>query len=157
MKNFRVVLAAAFLLSPTGAFAATSSAPFSGAVLSTCILGAGSAGLISPNADYTGMSSQNGGGAPSYVIALATGIGYEVTTVAPSAFTAAPAGAETNTTYSSSYALSGATTASEVDGAVPTELSVGSSTVTVNMAATKSSGIFPASPTYTAIVTVRCE
>lgn len=157
MKKLHIVFAAALMLSPIKAFAATVGAPFSGAVLSTCILVAGTPGIIAPNADYTDLSSHNGGGLASLVTATATGSGYDITTEAPSAFTAAPAGADTGTTFSSSYALSGATTAAEADGATPGEINVGISTVTVHMAAAKSGDVFPASPTYTAIVTVRCE
>ena len=145
------------MLSPIEAFAATVGAPFSGAIPSTCILVAGTPGIIAPNADYTGMSSHNGGGLASLVTATATGSSFNITTEAPSAFTVAPAGANTGTTFSSSYALSGATTAAEANGATSRGLNTGISTVTVHMAAAKSGDVFPASPSYTAIVTVRCE
>ena len=157
MKKLLALAATLLLLSPAQAFAATTGALFSGAVLSTCVLVAGTTGIIAPNADFTGLSSHNGGGQASLVNALATGSSFHITTEAPATFTLAPAGANTNTTFSSSYALSGSTTASEVDGATSTTLNIGNSTVTVNMAAVKSSGVFPASPTYTAVVTVRCE
>lgn len=157
MKKIQLALAAVSMFLPTQGFAATASAPFSGAVLSTCVLVAGTPGVIAPNADHTGMSSHNGGGLASFVTASATGSGFDITTEAPSAFTVAPAGANTGTTFSSSYALSGATTAAEADGAIPGAINTGISTVTVHMAAAKSGDVFPASPTYTAIVTVRCE
>jgi hypothetical protein len=147
----------AFLFAPALAHAATTGALFSGSILSTCILVAGTPGIITANADYTGMSSHNGGGLASTVVATATGSSFDITTEAPAAFTLAPAGANTGTTFSSTYALSGATTAVEADGATPRGLNIGISTITVNMAATKSADAFPASPTYTATVTVRCE
>jgi len=157
MKKLQAIAAFALLAFPLSVHAATTGALFSGAILSTCILVAGTPGIITANADYTAMSSHNGGGSASFVTATATGSSFDITTEAPSAFTLAPAGANTGTTFSSSYALSGATTASEVDGATPGGLNVGISTVTVHMAATKSADAFPASLTYTAIVTVRCE
>lgn len=156
MKKLAVV-AALFLLVSAPAHTATTGAVFAGSILSTCILVAGTPGVIAANADYTGMSSHNGGGLASLVTATATGSGFDITTEAPSAFTVAPAGANTGTTFSSSYALSGATTAAEADGATPRAINFGISTVTVHMAATKSADVFPASLTYSAIVTVRCE
>jgi len=148
---------AAFLFAPVLAQAATTGALFSGSILSTCILVAGTPGIITANADYTGMSSHNGGGLASSVTATTTGNSFDITTEAPSAFTLAPAGANTGTTFSSSYALSGATTAAEADGATPRGLNIGLTTVTVHMAAAKSADVFPASLTYTATVIVRCE
>ena len=155
-KLFARCLAVLFFI-PAPANTATTGALFAGSILSTCALVAGTPGIIAPNADYTGLSSHNGGGLASLVNAVTTGSGFAITTEAPAAFTLAPAGADTNTTFSSTYALSGSTTASEVDGATPTTLNLGASLVTVNMAADKSSGVFPASPTYSAVVTVRCE
>lgn len=157
MKKLFAVAAALFLALPAQGFAATTGALFTGAILSTCVLVAGTPGIIAPNADYTGLSSHNGGGVASLVNAVTTGSGFDITTEAPASFTLAPAGANTSTTFSSTYALSGSTTASEVDGATPTALNFGATVITVNMAATKSTGVFPASPTYSAIVTVRCE
>ena len=157
MKKLFAFSAAAFLFAPALAHGATAGALFSGSILSTCVLVAGTPGLITANGDYSEMSSHNGGGLASTVAATATGSSFEITTEAPSAFTLAPAGANTGTTFSSSYALSGATIAAEADGAVAGGLNIGLTTVTVHMAATKSGDAFPASLTYTATVTVRCE
>jgi hypothetical protein len=157
MKKLFAFSVAAFLFASALAQAATTGALFSGSILSTCILVAGTPGIITANGDYTEMSSHNGGGLASTVVATATGSSFDITTEAPPAFTLAPAGANTGTTFSSTYALSGATTAAEADGATPRGLNIGISTVTVNMAATKSADAFPASLTYTATVTVRCE
>ncbi len=157
MKRLIALAAVLFLFVPGYAYAATTGAVFTGSILSICILVAGTPGIITPNADYTGMSSHNAGGLASLVTATATGSAFGITTEAPSAFTLAPAGANTGTTFSSSYALSGATTAAEGNGTIARGLNIGISTVTVNMAATKSADAFPASLTYSAIVTVRCE
>lgn len=153
----KLIALAAFLLAAAPAQAATTGATFLGSILSTCVLVAGTPGIITANADYTGMSSHNGGGQASTVVATATGSSFAITTEAPSAFTLAPAGANTGTTFSSSYLLSGATTAVEANGATSRGLNIGLTTVTVHMAAAKSADAFPASPTYSAIVTVRCE
>ena len=157
MKKLLALATALFLFAPAPTHAATTGALFSGSILSTCVLVAGTPGIITANADYTGMSSHNGGGLASFVTATATGSSFNITTEAPSAFTLAPTGANTGTTFSSSYALSGATTAAEANGTIARGLNIGISTVTVHMAAAKSADVFPASPTYTAIVTVRCE
>ena len=156
MKKLHAVAAALFLLAPVHSFAATTGAVFTGAVLSTCSLVAGTPGIVAPSADYTAMSSHNAGGQSSAVSATATASIYRITTQAPSGFSVGPGDANTNTSFTSSYALSGSTNAVEVDGATSTALNTGISAVTVNMAATKSSGVFSVGA-YTATVTVRCE
>jgi hypothetical protein len=156
MKKFLTLAAGMLLLSSAQAFAATAGALFSGAVTSTCVLTAGTPGIIAPNSDYTGLSSQNAGGLSSSVAALATGSSFKVSAIAPNTFLTAPADGNTNTSFASSYSLSGSTTASNVAGATQTPLNSGSATVSVNLAASKSSGNFSAGA-YTAEVTVRCE
>ena len=70
MKKLNLILAIALLIAPVSGFAATGTASFSGTVVSTCILTAGTAGVIAPNADYTSMSSTNTGGSVSTVTAI---------------------------------------------------------------------------------------
>ncbi len=135
------------------AFAATSPALFSGAVNSTCVLTVGVAGIITPNADFTKLSSDNAGGSESTVSVLATGAIYKVSAIAPGAFTAGPSTADS---FTSKYTLSGATSASNVAGATTTTLTPGVTNVAVDLEADKSSGTFNAG-IYNAAVTVRCE
>jgi hypothetical protein len=144
------------ILSPTKSSAATANVPFTGAVLSVCVLTVGTPGVIAPNSSYTQLSSKNAGGSAGTVTALATGTGFAITTEAPSSFTSAPAGGGTNAAFASSYSGSGATTISSTDGATQTSLNAGTTNLDVHLTATKSSGTFPAG-SYSAEVLVRCE
>jgi hypothetical protein len=147
------LLFAGTVLCAGAAIASTQSAVFSGTVLSTCSLTVGSAGVITSNAGGTTLSSNNSGGSSSVVTAIATGASFNVTAEAPSSFTV---GNSTNVTFAATYDLTGATSATGVSGAVQTLLGVGSTTVDVDLTATKSSGVFEAGA-YSASVTVRCE
>ena len=141
MKKLNLILAIALLIAPVSGFAATGTASFSGTVVSTCFLTAGTPGVIALNADYTSMSSTNTGGSVSTVI-------FKVSTDAPTGVSA--------DTLSSSYALSGATTSASVSGSTQTLLNAGNTAVSVNMSAIKTSGNFAAGA-YIGLVTVRCE
>jgi hypothetical protein len=134
-------------------FAADATALFAGAVASTCVLTVGTPGIITANATFTQLDSDNAGGAESTVAALATGAGFKISALAPTAFTA---GSSTNVAFLTDYSLTGATTASNVAGATTTTLGAGLSTVSVGLEAAKSSGTFGAGA-YAAAVTVRCE
>ena len=134
-------------------YAATAPALFSGAVTSTCVLTVGTPGLITANADFTQLSSDNAGGLESTVSALSTGVGFKVSAIAPSSFTTGPSTADS---FASKYTLSGATTASNIAGATTTTIAAGVTQVSVDLEAAKSSGNFNAGA-YTAAVTVRCE
>lgn len=148
MKKLNLILAIALLIAPVSGFAATGTASFSGTVVSTCILTAGTPGVIAPNADYTSMSSTNTGGSVSTVTAISNGTIFKVSTDAPTGVSA--------DTLSSSYALSGATTSASVSGSTQTLLNAGNTAVSVNMSAIKTSGNFAAGA-YVGLVTVRCE
>lgn len=141
------------ILCAGAAIASTQSAVFSGTVLSTCSLTAGTPGVITSNAGSTTLSSNNSGGSGSTVTAVATGASFNVTAEVPSTFTV---GSSTNVTFAATYDLTGATSATGVSGAVQTLLGVGTTTVDVDLTATKSSGVFAAGA-YSASVTVRCE
>lgn len=138
--------------SPT-AFAATAPALFSGTIASTCVLTVGTPGIITANAGFTKLSSDNAGGLESTVSALATGVGFKVSAIAPNAFTTGPTSADS---FIADYSLSGANTASNVPGATTTTLTAGTTLVSVGLEADKSTGTFGAGA-YTAAVTVRCE
>jgi hypothetical protein len=152
-KTFAAAACAAIYTFSSPLFAADATAVFSGAVASTCILTVGSPGLITADAGFTHLDSDNAGGAESTVAALATGAGFKVSALAPTTFTV---GNSTNVTFAADYSLTGATAASNVAGATPTTLNAGSTSVSVGLEASKSSGTFPAG-VYSAAVTVRCE
>jgi hypothetical protein len=135
------------------AMAADATAVFAGTVASTCILTIGTPGVVTANANFTRLSSDNAGGAESTVAALATGSGFKITALAPVAFTA---GNSSNVTFIADYSLTGATTATNVPGATPSPLGAGATTVSVGLEADKTTGTFGAGA-YAAAVTVRCE
>lgn len=158
MKNFIATCAftSAIIALYTSALAATASVPFTGTVLSICALTVGTPGIITPNAAYSELSSDNAGGVNGSVMATTTGSGFSVTTEAPSNFTLSPAGGDTNVTIASSYSATGVTTVSLTAGTTITPLNVGVTEVAVHLSATKSTGSFAAGA-YAAEVLVRCE
>ncbi len=148
MKKLLAIAIASMVVAPVGGFAATGSASFAGSVDSTCVITAGNPGRIAPNADYSNLSSINAGGYASQVTALATGNTFSISTDAPAGITA--------DVSSSSYSLSGATNRGTTDGTSASPLSSGLTNVSVDMSATRTSGVFT-SGSYNGVVTVRCE
>lgn len=129
---------------------------FNGTILATCLITIGTPGTLVASADFTELSSQNGGGLSGTATVVTTGLGYSLSTSAPASFTSAPADGDANVTFSSSYSASGVTSLLDVVGSVTSPLGLGITNVEVDLAATKSAGIFPAG-SYTAEVTVTCE
>lgn len=156
MKNHRKLWSAAFFVTVAGstpALAVDAGAVFAGLVLSTCALTVGTPGVMTANAGYTSLSSENAGGSRSTVVALTTGATFNISALAPSTFTA---GDSSNVTFATDYTLTGSTSASDILGVTTTLLNIGTTTVAVDLTATKSTGNFPAGA-YAATVTVRCE
>jgi hypothetical protein len=152
-RKIAVAAYAALLTIPSQGFAADATAIFSGAVASTCVLTVGTPGIISPDANFTHLDSDNAGGLESTIAALTTGAGFKISALAPTTFTA---GDSTNVSFTADYSLSGATSATNVAGSSTTTLTPGNTLVSVGLEAAKSSGTFPAG-VYAAAVTVRCE
>jgi hypothetical protein len=148
MKKIIAISCISMIVAPISGFAATGSATFSGSVDNICVITAGAAGRIVPNADYTNLSSTNPGGYASQVTALATGNIFSISTDVPAGITA--------DNKSSSYSLSGATNKAITDGTSASPLTSGLTNVSVDLSATRTSGVFT-SGTYNGVVTVRCE
>lgn len=146
----------ALMISSSTGNAATANVPFTGTVTATCVLTVGIPGVLAPNAGFTEMSSTNGGGVAGTVAALSTGGTFKVSAIAPTAFTAAPSGGGTAVTFASTYSGTGATTIGSTEGATETTLTPGLTNLSINLAATKTSGTFPAGAYVTEVV-VRCE
>lgn len=144
------------LVSPSIAFAASAVIPFRGEVDSTCVITVGTPGTLGINGDFTVLSSDIGGGVAGTAAVLATGAGYSISTTAPTVFTSAPAAGNDNVTFSSKYSATGATSVTDIVGTTLTPLSVGLTSTTVDLTATKSAGVFSVG-TYTAEVTITCE
>lgn len=144
------------VLAFTPAKAVTSNVPFTSAVASACVLTVGTPGVMAPDAGYSTLDSQEAGGTSSIVTVVSTGATFSVSAEAPTAFSAAPSGGNDNLTFEAKYQASGATTIGETLGNVVTPLSLGLTTLTLDLKATKSTGVFPQG-LYTTDVVIRCE
>lgn len=146
------VVSATLLSGPANA--ATGNVQFLGTVTAGCTLLTPLPGVMLPNALSTELSSVNG--TPATIQALATGTTFKVSTSTPTTFASAPEGGDTAVTFSTSYSGAGATNFGAVSGDTDTTLNLGTTAISVNLAATKTSGVFPGGQ-YTAEVTVTCE
>lgn len=78
---------------------------------------------------------------------------FRVSAPPPTSFLASPAGGDTGVNFSTSYRINGG---AAIPGSTPKEIGNGTHTVAVDLAAQRSSGVFPAGA-YQAQLTVRCE
>ena len=129
---------------------------FGGNILSSCVLVVGAPGVFGVNANGDVLSSKEAGGSAGTLTATATGTGYEISITSPAAFTVSPAGATSDATFVSTYSLSGDTIVGETDEATSSPVNTGITNVSVDLVATKNSGIYSAG-NYQAPVTVTCE
>ena len=132
-------------------------ATFGGSILDSCVVNVTSGGTLGVSADKTLLAStETGAGGVAAVAAVTTNsTNSTVQVINPVAFTLGPDDADTNTTFGTSYVLSGATTATENDGTTVTTLGTGVTNMSLDSSATKSSGSFAAG-TYSLITTIRC-
>ena len=155
MKNFvKIAAVSALLAAPLPAVAATGNVQFDATVNNTCSITVNQAGLLTANVGQTVLSSTNAGGSAGVAEIVATSANYAVSIDQPTAWQAFPTNGDTNVSFAATYAASGATTVATTDAANP--LATGTTSVNVNMSATKSSGSFPTG-TYAAVVVLRCE
>ena len=156
-KQLTLVLASAVLTAwSLPSFAATGNVPFAGLITATCVLTVGTPGVLSPNPDFSILSSSNGSGQPGTISALSTGTAFRLSAIAPSAFTLSPPTGGDNVTFTSSYSASGATNIGTTPGNTATLLNNGLTNVNVNLVAQKSAGTYAAGA-YATEVVVRCE
>lgn len=132
-------------------------ATFGGTILDSCVVNVTSGGTLGVSADKTLMAStETGAGGVAAVAAVTTNsTNSTVQVINPVAFTLGPGDADTNTTFGTSYVLTGATTATENDGTTVTALGAGVTNMSLDSSATKSSGSFSAG-TYSLVATIRC-
>lgn len=151
-----IVAGAAVLAAFMGqtASAATQNVIFNGTITATCTLLIGTNGTMTVSPDLQTLSSHNSGGSAGTVTLTTTG-GVSLS-VDPVTITTVPTADTTATTWTPTYAASGAHTIAETGAA--TSLTVpGASLVSVNLAGTKGGSNRFASGTYQATVTLRCE
>ena len=129
---------------------------FGGSVLSTCVLTVGVPGVMATSADSKTMSSKIAGGNRGTVVAVATGSTFSISTTAPTSFAVAPGDGGSNVDFTAEYEGTGATNSGVKSGGTATPLAAGVSTVGVDLAATKTTGVYEAG-IYSAAVTVTCE
>ena len=135
------------------AAAQTADVPFNGVVTPSCTVLAGTPGTLVVNGGGDLLSST--AGTPGTAVVTATGIGYEVGVDQPLGFDLAPAGGDSDVAFSAVYSATGATVSANINAGTPISLLLGSTTLTIDADAQKTSGIFPAGA-YRLLTTVRC-
>ncbi len=143
------------LANPVSAAAVDTNVPFLAEITSSCAVALGTPGTLAANANYSTLSSKDGGisGTASVVT---TGLGFKISAIAPSSFVSAPTGGGDGVTFTASYETTGATSTGQLPGATTTDLSLGVTAMTVDLVADRASGAYPAG-SYRAEVIVRCE
>ena len=158
MKNLIKAAGVAVLaLAPMQAGAVTGNIPFNGSVTHTCVITVGPAGTITSNAGFTNLSSTNTGGASGSASVAATGNGFRIS-VDQATLPTKPAADTSADTLASSYSTGGATSTSGVHtDAVGNLLNHGTTSVSVDMSASKSGSDVYETGTYAGQVVLRCE
>ncbi|MEM9837801.1 MAG: hypothetical protein AAF830_01465 [Pseudomonadota bacterium] len=156
MKRLVIGVSASALFVASAAAQTTDDVLFNGTVGDACTVVADTDGTLALNGTSTVLGSAEAGGAAGTATVTTNNTTFNVTIDPIAAFTTGPADADTNTTFATQYDAAGATTATDVDGATPTTLGNGVTNLTVDAAATKTSGTFSAG-TYQLTATVRCS
>ncbi|WP_192183387.1 hypothetical protein [Mesorhizobium amorphae] len=137
--------------------------PAQSAIIGTCTIMIGASGTMTPNPAINIFGSKQAGGSSAGATITASSLlctilnlldCFSVSAPPPIAFTSAPSGGDTNTTFATVFRLDGSGT--DIPGSSPQRVTNGTHTIQVDLTATKSSGIFPAG-NYQGMVTVRCE
>mgnify|MGYP007079538624 CR=1 FL=1 len=105
------------LCASQSAFAANvdANATFAGTILDTCTVNVSTPGTLQASSDNTTLSSEETGGVTAVAAIVTNSTNSTVSVIAPVSFSSAPSGADTNTTFSTKYALTGATTSTQPD------------------------------------------
>lgn len=82
-------------------------------------------------------------------------LNFTVTVDAPTAFSTAPSGGDTNVAYSAFFTATGATSLTDVEDDTATALGLGATSLAVGATVDRTSGVFPAG-SYQLPVTIRC-
>ena len=154
---------AAFAIAGGTTLARAADVPFQGAVGSECVLTVGTPGRLVPTNDggtpNDTLTSSGAGGISGTVTALAVGSTFELAITAPTDWTATalvdPNADPSADSFTATYSATGATIVTNVASTIATLLGIGTTTVSVDLVASKATG-FPAG-VYNAIVVVTCE
>ncbi len=132
------------------------------AIIGTCTIVVNAPGAMAPNPAITTLSSKAGGGsAASLTVTMNSAVCilfglidcYSVSAPPPAYFDVTPNDGGTGVSFLSTYRINGG---AEIPGATPTRRANGSFALTVDLVASRASGVFPAGD-YEATVLVRCE
>lgn len=151
-----LLIATMLTTSVSMAGAASETMTFSGTVDATCQIIVDAGGVLGTSMDLMTLSTTEAGGSPGAATIQASDGSFQVSAVAPAAFTTAPSGGDTAVTFASFYTASGATNVSNIDGITPTSLEAGVTNLSVDLQAVRSADAFPAG-SYSADVMVTCE
>lgn len=144
------------LWSADSARAVTANVEFTANIGGACVLLVANNGLLAADTGFTVLSSSQLGGVAASVTATTTDASFDFSASTPSSFTTAPSGGDTNVTFATTYSGVGTTIIPSTPGATTTPLNFGVTVLSINLSATKSSGVFPAG-SYQADVTATCE
>lgn len=154
-KSVPVVLAGASALVVLAAPAAhAAGVGFNGLITSSCALTIGLDGTLTTNPGGTTLASNQSGGSAATALILSTASTYKLEVDPVTSFTLAPTGGQPDA-VAVTYNATGVTTVTARAAGTPLNLGLGLTNVTVDLSATKSSGIFP-SGLYHADVVMRC-
>ncbi len=137
------------------ALAQSDTVTFNGTISDTCTVVAGSAGTLAASTDNTVIASSEAGGSAGTATVTTNSTSFEITLAAATAFDSAPASAAANTTFAAEFDASGATTASDVAAGVAQAAGSGTTNLSIDASATKSTGTYEAG-SYSLTVTVTC-
>lgn len=121
-----------------------------------CAVIVGSDGQLAPSPEADKLSSTSYGGRAGQAEVVASNNSYALSIDAPLGFSLAPSGANDSLVMTASFSGFGATSFSATPGNVPVRLKQGSTTLSINLEATKTSSLFPAGQ-YRAEIVLRCE
>lgn len=121
-----------------------------------CAVIVGSDGQLAASPEANELSSVSYGGRAGQADVVASNSSYTLSVDVPLGFSLAPPGANDSLVMKASYSGFGATGFSATPGNIPIRLNQGSTTVLVNLVATKLTSLFPAGQ-YRAEIVLRCE
>jgi hypothetical protein len=122
----------------------------------SCIVIVANPGSLAANPEASELASVGWGGRSASAEVIVTNGSYDLTVDAPLGFSSAPAGGNDATVFRAAFSGNGATNFSETPGTSRIRLKKGSTLVTANLWATKTTGAFVAGQ-YRANITIRCE
>jgi hypothetical protein len=121
-----------------------------------CAVIVSSDGQLAPSPEADELSSTSYGGRAGQAEVVASNSSYTLAIDAPLGFSLAPSGANDSLVMKASYSGFGATSFSMTPGNIPVRLKQGSTTLSINLEATKTNSLFPAGQ-YRAEIVLRCE